>query len=73
MRINHKLINKTALAKQIGLKPHRIGNKLKCVYATDFTTEEEAKIKEAFEDLFCYLFEVDEIIFEDNMAKGIIL
>lgn len=58
MKINHKIINKSALARAIDMNEFVFNGKLK--HGT-FTLEELEKIKEVFEDLFCYLFECDEI------------
>lgn len=58
MKINHPIINKSALAREIGMKELNFNQKLR---KKTFTPEELIKIKEVFEDLFCYLFECNEV------------
>lgn len=62
MRINHELINKSQLAKLIGMTPDKLNGKLKNVLKKNedkFTVEEREAIREAYIDLFSYIFEVD--------------
>lgn len=58
MKVNHKIINKAALAREIGMNEFIFNGKLRNDTFTDF---EILKIKDVLEDMFCYLFECDEI------------
>ena len=58
MKINHKLINKSALAREIGMNEFVFNNKLRNDSFSDF---ELLKIKDKLEDMTCYIFECDEI------------
>lgn len=63
VRINHELINKSVLARKIGMKPDTFINRLRNVHKESFTPKQLEKIRGVFEDMFCYIFDVDEIKF----------
>lgn len=71
MKINHELINKNKLAAKIGMKPGTISSKLQNANGTNFTEKQLEDMHNEFIDLFCYVFEVDEIIFEVDKIKSI--
>lgn len=73
MKINHELIIKNKLASLVGMRPGEISHRLQNSGGPNFTDKELEKIKSVFEDMFCYIFECDEVEIIDNKIKGTIL
>jgi hypothetical protein len=71
MNINHELLNKTAVSRIIDKHRHYIEARTGKVTNVSFTPEELKKFREAFDDMFCYIYEVDEVVVEDGKLKGI--
>jgi hypothetical protein len=71
MRINHKLIKVSEIARIIGKDSHYIKARIGVSNLVNFTDEENRLIREAFDDLFCYIYDVDEVEIVDNKLKGI--
>ena len=71
MKINHELINISNLSTRIGLKPYTISSRLKSGLKNKFSDQELMLIKSEFEDLFCYIFEVDEVKIVNDKLIGI--
>lgn len=59
MRINYKLINKSALARAIGMGKDTFDGRLR---NNSFSDEDKEKIKEAFIEMICYIFEVNDVL-----------
>ena len=58
MKINHKMINKAELGRKLGMRADTFYQK---VINNRLTDEEIKLVKDEFIDLFCYLFECDDI------------
>jgi len=71
MNINNKLINKSELARKIGLTHTELKNRMNCIIKSEFTPEQKKAIHDIFIELFCEIFEVDDIKFCDNSITGI--
>ena len=59
MKINHKLINMSALARAIGMSKDTFNGRLR---NNSFSPEDKEKIKEAFIEMICYIFEVNDVL-----------
>ena len=61
MRFNHKLINKSEIARRLGFKTASgVANRTRDKRFIRFEGEKAKLLKEAYIDLFAYLFEIDE-------------
>ena len=61
MKIGHELLNKSELARQIGLTPDTFNGKLKKRGKYDFSPETLERLKNVYIELFENLFEISTI------------
>ena len=61
MRIGHELLNKSELARQIGITPDTLNGKIRKRGQHEFDPETEEKLKNIYIELFENLFEISTV------------